>query len=143
MGLELCTANQFNSLTSEVVGSILTINYTNYLEKDNEPITITCLGFSNPVTPTIQEGFSFKIYNKNNYQINEALSVSFDGTTLQPATVPVENFNHTSTNRQVGENSTLELQFSTDIPISSTAGCYVKVTFPAQFKMSKFNPQDI
>ena len=131
LGLEPCSASQFNTLTSEVVGSILTINYTYYLEKDNESILITCNGFFNPITPTVQEGYSIKIYNKNNYQINEALSVSFDGTSLEPSTVPAENFNHVLTNRQIGENSTLELQFSTDIPISSTEGCYVKVTFPA------------
>jgi hypothetical protein len=53
MGLEPCTARQFNELTSEVVGSILTINYTNYLEKDNEVITVTCNGFFNPITPTV------------------------------------------------------------------------------------------
>ena len=53
MGLEPCTSSQFNTLTSEVVGSVLTINYTNYLEKDNEPITVSCNGFSNPITPTV------------------------------------------------------------------------------------------
>ena len=99
MGLEPCTSSQFNTLTSEVVGSVLTINYTNYLEKDNEPITVSCNGFSNPITPTVQEGYIIKIYNKNNYQINEALSVSFDGTNLEPSTVPAENFDHTLTNQ--------------------------------------------
>ena len=109
MGLGPCTASQFNELTSEVVGNILTINYTNYLEKDNEPITVTCNGFLNPITPTVQDGYSIKIYHKNDYLINEALLVSFDGTTLLPSTVPAENFDHTLTNRQIGENSTLEL----------------------------------
>ena len=97
-GLETCTADQFNAITQEVIDSILTINYTFYLGIDNEPISISCPGFSNPITPAVQEGYSIKVFNKNYYQTNEALQVSFDGTVLLPSIVPADNFEHTLTN---------------------------------------------
>ena len=105
--------------------------YDRYLGADLEPITFKCPGFSNPTTPTIIGGYTISIFNKNDHQTNEASSVSLDATSLQPSLFPGTNLAHSYSNRQIGEKGTINLEFKTDIPVSSTDGCFVKLTFPA------------
>ena len=137
MSEEACTSDQFTSLTQTVSDAIITIDYEGYNGEQYDIVTLNCPGWSNPIVPDIIDGYQIRVYDLNLDLTNEITNFIHDASHLE-ATL-IGGASHLLGNSYNSELTDLTLILRSEVPISSTDGCYVQYNFPAEFGLSQFD----
>jgi hypothetical protein len=79
-----CTSPSFEKTNTTISGSNLILISYNKIFNEYEPIKIECLGWKNPIEPTIVNGFKLSTYTKKKVMIDNSMDFSLDAYSFSP-----------------------------------------------------------